>query len=118
MAEWDASHDGSHVVYAVQRGGVDWREIRVLEVATGETLDDRVEWARFGAVSWAKDGTGFFYSRYPEPEPVRRLRPPSPITPSTSIALEHRKPTTGWSMPRRIAPICCTSRASPRTDNF
>ncbi len=69
MAEWDASHDGSHVVYAVQRGGVDWREIRVLEVATGETLDDRVEWARFGAVSWAKDGTGFFYSRYPEPEP-------------------------------------------------
>jgi prolyl oligopeptidase len=69
MAEWDASHDGSHVVYGVQRGGADWREIRVLDVATGETLDDLVEWARFGALSWAKDGTGFFYSRYPEPEP-------------------------------------------------
>ncbi|WP_236841842.1 prolyl oligopeptidase family serine peptidase [Bosea sp. PAMC 26642] len=69
MAEWNASYDGSHVVYGVQRGGADWREIRVLDVATGKTLDDLVEWARFGAVSWAKDGTGFFYSRYPEPEP-------------------------------------------------
>ena len=69
IAEWDASHDGSHLVYAVQRGGVDWREIRVLDVTTGETLDDRVEWVRFGALSWARDGTGFFYSRYPEPEP-------------------------------------------------
>lgn len=69
IAEWDASHDGSHLVYAMQRGGADWREIRVLDVATGEILADRLEWARFGALSWAKDGTGFFYSRYPAPDP-------------------------------------------------
>jgi prolyl oligopeptidase len=69
IAEWDASDDGAHVAYGVQRGGIDWREIKVLDVATGETLDDEVKWVRFGVISWAKDGSGFFYSRYPEPEP-------------------------------------------------
>ncbi|KRD99980.1 prolyl endopeptidase [Bosea sp. Root381] len=68
IAEWDASRDGAYVAYAVQRGGSDWREIKVLDVATGETLGDEVKWARFGNIAWAKDGSGFFYSRYPEPE--------------------------------------------------
>jgi prolyl oligopeptidase len=68
IAEWDASHDGGYVVYGIQRGGTDWREIKVLDVATGETLDDDVKWARFGNIAWAKDGAGFFYSRYPEPD--------------------------------------------------
>ncbi|MGO4741587.1 prolyl oligopeptidase family protein [Bosea sp. 2KB_26] len=69
IAEWDASQDGAYVVYGVQRGGTDWREIKVLDVATGATLDDLVEWARFGTIAWSKDGSGFFYSRYPTPEP-------------------------------------------------
>jgi prolyl oligopeptidase len=69
IAEWDAAHDGAHLAYGVQRGGADWRVIKVLDVKTGEILDDRVEWVRFSALSWARDGAGFFYSRYPEPEP-------------------------------------------------
>ncbi|KRE12296.1 prolyl endopeptidase [Bosea sp. Root483D1] len=69
IAEWDASDDGAHVAYGVQRGGIDWREIKVLDVATGETLTDEIKWVRFGNIAWAKDGSGFFYSRYPEPEP-------------------------------------------------
>jgi prolyl oligopeptidase len=68
IAEWDASQDGAHLAHGVQRGGIDWREIRVLDVATGETLADEVKWVRFGNIAWAKDGSGFFYSRYPEPE--------------------------------------------------
>ncbi len=69
IAEWDASHDGAHVAYGVQRGGIDWREIRVLDVATGKPLTDEVRWVRFGNIAWTKDGSGFFYSRYPEPRP-------------------------------------------------
>ncbi|MEI5664221.1 prolyl oligopeptidase family serine peptidase [Bosea sp. CCNWLW174] len=69
IAEWDASDDGAHVAYGVQRGGIDWREIKVLDVATGETLADAIKWVRFGNIAWAKDGSGFFYSRYPEPQP-------------------------------------------------
>ncbi|QDR81246.1 hypothetical protein [Sporomusa termitida] len=68
LAEWSASKDGSHVAYAIQEGGTDWRTIRVLDVNTGRILEDEVQWARFTQISWSKDGSGFFYSRYPEPD--------------------------------------------------
>lgn len=69
LAEWAASEDGAYVAYAVQDGGTDWRTIKVLDVASGEELDDEVKWARFSSIAWAHDGSGFFYARYPEPEP-------------------------------------------------
>ncbi|GGC85869.1 prolyl oligopeptidase family serine peptidase [Chelatococcus reniformis] len=69
LAEWAASKDGTHVAYAVQEGGTDWRTIRVLHVESGTVLDDRVEWARFTGISWVKDGSGFFYSRFPARQP-------------------------------------------------
>ncbi|SFO77326.1 prolyl oligopeptidase [Variovorax sp. PDC80] len=67
LAEWAASRDGRHVAYAVQESGTDWRTIKVVDAATGEVLDDKVEWVRFTAIAWAADGSGFFYARYPEP---------------------------------------------------
>lgn len=69
LAEWSPSEDGSYLAYAVQDGGTDWRTINILDVNTGKVLDDEVKWARFTEISWAKDGSGFFYSRYPEPQP-------------------------------------------------
>jgi len=69
LAEWAASKDGSLVAYAVQESGADWRTIKVIDVETGQVLDDEVMWARFMQIAWAADGSGFFYSRYPEPEP-------------------------------------------------
>jgi prolyl oligopeptidase len=68
LAEWSASDDGKRVAYAVQDGGTDWRTIRVLDVNTGKVLDDEVKWARFTSIAWIKDGSGFFYTRYPEPK--------------------------------------------------
>lgn len=67
FAEWRASRDGTRVAYAVQDGGSDWRTIRVLDVATGKVASDVVQWARFTQIAWANDGSGFYYSRYPEP---------------------------------------------------
>ncbi|WP_414588201.1 prolyl oligopeptidase family serine peptidase [Scytonema sp. PCC 10023] len=69
LAEWSASDDGKRVAYAVQDGGTDWRTIRVLDVNTGKVLDDEVKWVRFTSIiPWTKDGSGFFYARYPEPK--------------------------------------------------
>lgn len=62
------SPDGSMVAYLVADGGSDWRTIHVIDVETGEVMDDRIEWAKFTGVSWAADGSGFYYSRYPAPE--------------------------------------------------
>ncbi len=67
LAEWTPSKDGKLLAYAVQDGGTDWRIIRLLDVATGKTLPDEIRWAKFGGgVDWAKDGSGFYYSRFPE----------------------------------------------------
>jgi prolyl oligopeptidase len=68
LAEWEGSKDGSHLAYAVQKGGSDWRTIKVIDVATGKDLEDEVKWARFTSIAWIKDGSGFFYARYPEPK--------------------------------------------------
>jgi len=68
LAEWKPSEDGRHVVYGVQDGGTDWRTVKVLDVATGKDTDDAVEWVKFSNLAWAKDGSGFFYSRFPKPE--------------------------------------------------
>ena len=67
LAQWTPSPDGTRIAYGVQDGGTDWRTIRVLDIASGEPLGDTVEWAKFTNISWAKNNTGFFYSRFPEP---------------------------------------------------
>ena len=61
------SPDGSMVAYFVQDGGSDWRTIKVIDAETGEDRADEIEWVKFSGLSWAKDGSGFYYSRYPEP---------------------------------------------------
>ncbi|WP_114954371.1 prolyl oligopeptidase family serine peptidase [Sphingosinicella terrae] len=67
LAEWTPSEDGRHLVYGIQDGGTDWRTLRVLDVASGRVLEDEVRWVKFSNIDWAKDGSGFFYSRFPEP---------------------------------------------------
>jgi prolyl oligopeptidase len=67
LAEWTPSDDGQLLLYAIQDGGTDWRTLKVLDVATGETRDDEVKWVKFSSLSWAKNGVGFYYSRFAEP---------------------------------------------------
>ncbi len=73
LAGWTASDDGKLLAYGLQHGGSDWREWKVLDVATGQPLDDHLRWIKFSGVSWLNDGTGFFYSRYDEPKPGQEL---------------------------------------------
>ncbi len=68
LAGLDVADDGRHLAYAISEGGSDWREIRVLDLRTGEDLDDRIRWVKFSGIAFTADGEGFFYSRYPAPE--------------------------------------------------
>ncbi len=69
LAEWQPSDDGRLLLYAIQDGGTDWRTLRVLDVASGKTLADEVKWVKFSGLAWARDGGGFYYSRFAEPAP-------------------------------------------------
>ena len=67
LDSWVPSEDGTHLIYSVQDGGSDWRTVRVLDVATGQPMSDELHWVKFSGLSWAKDGSGFYYSRFPAP---------------------------------------------------
>ena len=67
LAEWAPSPDGRYLAYAMQEAGSDWRTLRVLEVDSGRTLEDTIEWVKFSQIAWDGRGQGFFYSRYPAP---------------------------------------------------
>ncbi len=68
LASYLPSPDGRYLAYLVQDGGSDWRTARVLDLESRELLEDRLEWLKFTGLAWAADGSGFYYSRYPEPE--------------------------------------------------
>jgi len=62
------SDDGRLMAYAIQDGGSDWRTVKLLDVDSGRTLGDEIKWVKFSGLSWAGDGSGFYYSRFPEPK--------------------------------------------------
>ena len=66
MASYFPSPDGKHVAYMIQDGGSDWRQARIINVDSGAVLEDELDWLKFTGLSWARDGSGFYYSRYPE----------------------------------------------------
>lgn len=66
LASFYPSPDGKHVAYLVQDGGSDWRTARIIDVESGALFDDKLQWLKFTDLSWSQDGSGFFYSRYPE----------------------------------------------------
>ncbi|MBK1883880.1 S9 family peptidase [Luteolibacter pohnpeiensis] len=68
LSKTSPSHDGKLLAYATSGGGSDWLEIRVRDIATGKDLEDHLKWIKFSGLSWAADDSGFYYSRYPEPE--------------------------------------------------
>ncbi len=65
------SPDGAHVALGTAPGGSEQGDVRVLEVATGRFLPDRIDrinFAYWGYVSWV-DGRRFLYNRSPQTAP-------------------------------------------------
>jgi prolyl oligopeptidase len=62
------SDDGLACAYGVQSAGSDWTEWRVRDVATGKDRPDLIRFTKWTGAAWERDGSGFYYSRFPEPE--------------------------------------------------
>src|SRR5205823_7315477 len=63
----NVSRDGTYLTHGVSTAGSDWQELRVLEISTGRTLDDKVTGVKFSGGCWSHDARGFFYTRYRAP---------------------------------------------------
>jgi prolyl oligopeptidase len=67
------SRGARFAAYGVHRGGSDWLECRIIDIATGQTLPETLEWLKFGLdASWVGDN-GFYYTRYPKPPAGKEL---------------------------------------------
>ena len=69
LGEFAVSEDGRLMAYGLSKAGSDWEDWHVLEIDTGKPREDLLEWVKFSGASWAKDGSGFYYSRYDAPKP-------------------------------------------------
>jgi prolyl oligopeptidase len=67
LVDLSPSPDGRYLAYALSSGGSDWETLHVLDVSTGKTLSDVVQWVKFSNIAWTKGDNGLFYSRYPTP---------------------------------------------------
>lgn len=67
LDNWVPSKDGNKLAYLIQDGGSDWRTIKVLDVESGNVLEDEIKWAKFTGLDWLGNN-GFLYSRFPEPK--------------------------------------------------
>ena len=68
------SRDGKLMAYGLAASGSDWTEWRVRDVATGKDRPDHLKWVKFSRASWDRDGKGFYYSRYDEPDEKTKLQ--------------------------------------------
>ncbi len=67
LGELSISRDGRWLAWSASESGSDWRTWRIRDVATGEDLDDHVQWSKFSGAAWDHAGEGFYYSRYDAP---------------------------------------------------
>ena len=64
------NEDGTLAAYGLSHSGSDRQEIFLRDVTTGVDLPDRLEWVKFASIAWVHDGSGFYYTRFPEPGTV------------------------------------------------
>ncbi len=64
---WYPSEDGALLACGLSHGGDERSTLRVFDVSSGRTLPDVIPHTRYCSLAWLPDGSGFFYTRYPDP---------------------------------------------------
>ncbi len=65
LSQWEPSPNGQILAYAYSDGGTDWNTWHFRRVADGVDLPVVLKFSKFWPVSWARDSSGVYYSRYP-----------------------------------------------------
>ncbi|MGA5699237.1 prolyl oligopeptidase family serine peptidase [Peterkaempfera bronchialis] len=67
---WSPSHEGRLLAYQLSEGGTEESALRVMDTATGETVDGPIDRTRYSPVAWLPGGDAFYYVRRLAPELV------------------------------------------------
>ncbi|MBN8429729.1 S9 family peptidase [Microbulbifer salipaludis] len=62
---YSISPEGRYLAYGTSDGGTDWTDFHVRDLKTRRMINDHLTGIKFSGASWAKDESGFYYSRYP-----------------------------------------------------
>jgi len=65
LSEFKPDVRGELLAYALSDAGTDWQIWHFRRVKDGVDLPDTLRFTKFWGVSWARDGSGVYYSRYP-----------------------------------------------------
>ena len=65
LSEFTPNRQGTVMAYALSDGGTDWQTWKFRRVSDGQDLSDTLRFTKFFGVSWAHDGSGVYYDRYP-----------------------------------------------------
>jgi prolyl oligopeptidase len=65
LARYEPSPDGKLIAYSLSDGGTDWEIWKFRRTSDGVDLPDELRFTKFWELSWAPDGSGVYYSRYP-----------------------------------------------------
>mgnify|MGYP001186027881 FL=1 len=67
MASASVSPDSNWIAFSISDGGSDWRTWRIMNINSGQVMDEELNWSKFSSAEWSPDSLGFFYTKYPEP---------------------------------------------------
>lgn len=65
------SHHLKYAVYSTSKGGSDWQNFKIIDVATKQPFPEELTNIKFSGASWL--GNGFFYTRYDAPSDGKEL---------------------------------------------
>ncbi len=66
LGDVEFSKNSKYAAYTTSQSGSDWQDIYIMDVATKKLLKDKIEFTKFGGVSWLGDDM-FYYSGYDKP---------------------------------------------------
>ncbi|MEA3121585.1 MAG: prolyl oligopeptidase [Paraburkholderia sp.] len=66
---YSPSWDGRYVAYGISEGGSEQSVLHIIDVSTGQALEETIDRTSDCVVSWRKDNQSFFYLRYPKAGP-------------------------------------------------
>ncbi|WP_405057975.1 prolyl oligopeptidase family serine peptidase [Kribbella sp. NBC_01505] len=65
LGSFTVSPDGKYFAYGINESGSDWTTFRLLDIATGDPVNDVVTEAKFCEATWLPDSSAYLYLHYP-----------------------------------------------------